>query len=515
MKKINALNRPNTAVIYVRVSSQEQVGGYSLSDQERIDTKYAKDNQWEVLKVFREEGESAKTADRTQMNAMREYCLKNVGKVGYIIVYKADRFSRNTMDHALLRKFFRDCGVELKSATEPIEDTPYGRFFELMLSGIANLENDVRTEKTITGMRSKALDGYWPWGAPWGYKNVELMGKRRIILDEERGKIAKFVCEEFNRGATSFRELADKVNLNWDAKSKHGLKMSKQLVYKILTNPFYCGKIAVPGWGIEVEGKHDAIISEKLFLENQDIIAGNKKSRKQPRNRNNPDFPLRGVECVECRKNLTGGFTKGNGGKYPYYSHGNKFCSKRGSIHKDKLENSFTEFLSLYTPDIELMDALTEAIIVVHEKEKQSNIQQGGKFEKKLKKLDEEMEELLQLRLDRVIESREYSIENDKRKKKKSEPEMLKNNLANSNPDIEYAVKFGTRLIKELPTTWQMLESGELKALRALLFPKNIQYMYPGFKTTELSPIYKVKAASGTDVNRLVTSRRFELRLAD
>ena len=111
MKTISALSRPKVAVIYTRVSSQEQVSGYSLADQERICREYARKNELTILKVFREEGESAKIEDRTQMNLMREYCLHNTGKVGYIIVYKADRFSRDSMGHALLRKFFRDCGV--------------------------------------------------------------------------------------------------------------------------------------------------------------------------------------------------------------------------------------------------------------------------------------------------------------------------------------------------------------------------------------------------------------------
>ena len=49
------------AVVYTRVSSNEQVKGTSLEDQESKCRKYCLEKGIEILKVFREEGESAKT----------------------------------------------------------------------------------------------------------------------------------------------------------------------------------------------------------------------------------------------------------------------------------------------------------------------------------------------------------------------------------------------------------------------------------------------------------------------
>ena len=512
MKTISALSRPKVAVIYTRVSSQEQVSGYSLADQERICREYARKSELTVIKLFREEGESAKIEDRTQMNLMREYCLHNTGKVGYIIVYKADRFSRDSMGHALLRKFFRDCGVELKSATEPIEDTPYGRFFELMLSGIANLDNDIRTERTVGGMRSKALDGYWPSGAPWGYRNItDVLGRRTIEPDSVKAPIVKFLFQEFSRGTTTFAELAERVNKKWEVKSKHGLKVSKQLVHKILRNPIHHGWVEIPKFGISVQGKHEPIVSIELFNEVHELMRRG-KNHKQPRNRNNPDFPLRGVECGHCGGNLSGGFTSGRSKKYAYYGCINPLCSERESIHKEDLENDFTEFLEKYTPDPSLMEALGEAIKVVSEKQSAENLSQTNRSEKTRAKLQHELEELLQLRVTGIIDNKTFIDEGEKRREKIRNLEAEEFGIAKSSATPDYSTSFGLKLLSEFPLTWSMLEPGELKALRAVLFPKNIQYQYPGFKTAELSPIYKVKAASGNDVNRLVTLRGIEPR---
>src|SRR5271166_4523641 len=55
------------AIIYTRVSTGRQVENASLDTQEQVCKDYCARQGWAVLRVFREEGESAKTADRTQL----------------------------------------------------------------------------------------------------------------------------------------------------------------------------------------------------------------------------------------------------------------------------------------------------------------------------------------------------------------------------------------------------------------------------------------------------------------
>ena len=53
------------AVIYVRVSTKEQTENLSLPTQLRACEEYCRRQGYEVLERFHEEGESAKTADRS------------------------------------------------------------------------------------------------------------------------------------------------------------------------------------------------------------------------------------------------------------------------------------------------------------------------------------------------------------------------------------------------------------------------------------------------------------------
>src|SRR5215467_6450247 len=117
-------------IIYVRVSHSDQVLGTSLDDQEERCRKYCDENRIDVVRVFREEGESAKTADRKMLLEAMEYCRKHKGTIDAFVVWKVDRFARNTEDHFGVRRVLLDYGARLRSVTEPIGNDPAEKLFE-------------------------------------------------------------------------------------------------------------------------------------------------------------------------------------------------------------------------------------------------------------------------------------------------------------------------------------------------------------------------------------------------
>ena len=81
------------AVIYVRVSTKEQTENLSLPTQLRACEEYCRREGYEILEQFREEGESAKTADRPQLQRLLKYCRTHKGKV-HVVVFNLTRFAR-------------------------------------------------------------------------------------------------------------------------------------------------------------------------------------------------------------------------------------------------------------------------------------------------------------------------------------------------------------------------------------------------------------------------------------
>src|SRR5579884_2452940 len=85
------------AVIYIRVSTEEQVDNFSLDTQEKKCREEAERRGFSVIEVFREEGRSAKSiTGRPVLINLLEYCRKNKNKIQAVFVYRIDRISRIT-----------------------------------------------------------------------------------------------------------------------------------------------------------------------------------------------------------------------------------------------------------------------------------------------------------------------------------------------------------------------------------------------------------------------------------
>ncbi|MFA6257737.1 MAG: recombinase family protein [Candidatus Paceibacterota bacterium] len=173
------------AVIYVRVSTKEQVDeGNSLSTQEKICREYCFKNDYDITEIFIEQGESAKTANRTELQKLLAFCSDKKNRVGVVVIYKVDRLSRSVEDYSHLRLFFKKYGIEIKSTSEYFEDTAQGKFMENMFANVAQFDNDVRAERCAGGMKDAMRDGRYVWMATVGYKNVQVAGRATIAQDE-------------------------------------------------------------------------------------------------------------------------------------------------------------------------------------------------------------------------------------------------------------------------------------------------------------------------------------------
>jgi site-specific DNA recombinase len=139
-------------IIYCRVSSNDQVQGTSLENQRTACLQYAQNRGIEVKEIFIEEGESATAANREQFLKALDYC-RDHKDIEAFIIWKLDRFARNTTDHFSVRAKLITYNTTLHSVTEPITDDPQGQLMETMLAGFAQFENEIRKQRCTSGMQ--------------------------------------------------------------------------------------------------------------------------------------------------------------------------------------------------------------------------------------------------------------------------------------------------------------------------------------------------------------------------
>lgn len=312
-------------VIYVRVSTMEQAEeGNSLSTQEKICREYATKNDYHVLDVFIERGESAKTANRTELQKMLALCAQKKNGVTAVIVYKIDRLSRNTDDYSQLRILLKRYGVSIKSTSENIEDTPVGRFMENTMANIAQFDNDIRAERCSNGMRDAMRDGRYVWKAPTGYSNIQVAGKATIAPNE----MAPLVRRGFELVAMTL-QTTDAV---WQQVTKEGLvkkngkPVSRNYFYEMLRNELYTGLVAK--FGERHKGSFEPIVTEELFAQVQRVLK-NKGHKVSEYKTDNPEFPLRRFVFNPSGLKLTGSFAKGKVSVLPLWREGRQLRKRR------------------------------------------------------------------------------------------------------------------------------------------------------------------------------------------
>lgn len=363
------------AVGYIRVSDAYQTEGTSLGTQARLIREYSERNSYNLIQIFEEPGESAKTDNRPSLLAMLEYCRQNRSKVDVVVVYKVDRFARYVFDHLNLKHRLSQCGVHLESVTESLQDTPSGRFTETLLAASAQFDNEVRAERARNATIEAVRSGRWRFTPPPGYRRVFV---ERMASAEPDPEAAPFVIEAFERIARkeSVREVRSWLN-------SKGLTVSRSRLYSLLSNRLYMGQIKACGLEVAANPPCFPLVSKELFYSAQSALRPVQTPSSYERN--NPDFPLRGTLRCACGQYMTACWSKGRQDRYPYYRC--LFCP-RMNLSRATVEDRFASHLTEIFDDVfnipDAMQLLTDELIELDERKRRSLQTEASKLKKEV-----------------------------------------------------------------------------------------------------------------------------------
>ena len=473
------------AVIYCRVSTKEQVDeGNSLLTQEKICKEYAIKQGYEIVKVFVEEGESAKTADRPELKRMTEFCTDRKNMITAVIAYKVDRISRNLADYIQIRLNLRSFGVEIKSTSEAFADDPAGRFMENMIANVAQFDNDVRTERCTGGMKEAMREGRYVWGASLGYSNIRINSKATIAPNE----MAPLVRETFERIAanTHSAEEVRKYMAKKGLKGKKGKALAKSYFYRMLKNKVYAGWIAK--FGELHQGLFEPIVSQELFEQVQRVLAYRKRKNLHYETEH-PDFPLRRLVYSPLGSKLTGCWAQGRGRKYPYYM----FHKDKANFRKEAFETAFKCYLDKFRLNKQHFDKLKAYVhknLVQAMKDKYT---EAKEIRKKIETLKENQNLLIQKNLQGVIADSVLKQQLDNTEYELMRLNALLVDLPERAKNYEQLLMFVCEFLQTPSETWEKASFKTKLKLQWFYFPKGICFQTPESRTREISRYFKAE----------------------
>jgi DNA invertase Pin-like site-specific DNA recombinase len=196
-------------------------------------------------------------------------------KIDVVVVYKIDRLTRSLMDFSRIVEIFDDSSVSFVSVTQQFNTTTsMGRLTLNVLLSFAQFEREVTAERIRDKIAASKKKGMWMGGTvPLGYTVLQ----RKLVIRQPEAGFVRGLFERYVQ-LRSVPALVAEVNRQaiGQAASAVGAvpftrRMHAGMVYKMLANPLYTGKLR--HLGNIYDGEHQPIVDNELFDKVQELMA--------------------------------------------------------------------------------------------------------------------------------------------------------------------------------------------------------------------------------------------------
>lgn len=281
---------------YARVSTDSADQLVSLDAQKEHYEQVIKScPNWEFAGLYYDEGVSGtKMAKRDGLLRMLADCER--GLINYILVKSISRFSRNTVESVETVRRLSAMGIYIFFEKENIDTGKMeGELMLSIMSSLAEDESRSLSENNKWSIQKRFQNGTYVIGTPaYGYKNAD--GK--MVIDEEKAEVVRRIFDsvlEGKSGGTIAKELNAK-----GIPTARGVQWRGSVITAMIRNETYTG-VAVfqktykddqfnshvnhgERGMYRIEGHHDPIVSEEVFLAANTAVDNNAKEKGVVRN---------------------------------------------------------------------------------------------------------------------------------------------------------------------------------------------------------------------------------------
>ncbi|MFZ4500581.1 MAG: recombinase family protein [Minisyncoccia bacterium] len=421
---------------------------------------------------FLTESKSAKiTNNRPEFRKMVDAIEQ--GKISGIIVWHADRLSRNAIDSAILIDLMdRNKLIEIVTPAQTYRNTPMDKFMFMLSCTQAKMENDKKGIDIKRGLEKCASMGKLPTKAPIGYMNdkYQMKGNKEIHNDPERFELVRKMWKLMLTGTYTALHIREIATEEWGLRTKNGKKLARSGIYWIFRNPFYYGMFEFPsGSGKWHQGIHNPMITAEEFDRVQVLLG--RKGKPRPKEH---IFEFTGMmHCGECGGVITAETkTKrqknGNVHTYVYYH-----CTKRitidctqGSIEVKELKKQITKEIS----SIEIPPEFHTFAMkwLQKENEQEANTQQVvlGTQQKAYNAVVEKLSSLIDMRASGEINPEDFAKKQAQYLTQKNE---LKKHLERTDNRVDQWNKTSDEMLTFIEKAQERFNNGSLQTKRSIL----------------------------------------------
>ncbi|HBG2164848.1 TPA: recombinase family protein [Clostridioides difficile] len=425
---------------YCRVSTDSEDQLNSYKSQVSYYTDLINNNiEWCMVDIYADEAITG-----TQVNKREEFqrmindCMNN--EIDMIITKSISRFARNTLDTLKYVRMLKEKNIAVYFEDEKINTlTMDGELLLVVLSSVAQQEVENISANVKKGLKMKMRRGElvgFQGCLGYDYHKED----KTLTINEKEAEIVKYIFNRYIEGAGGSIIGQELENLGY--KTKYGsttwsnstvlgiIKNEKYMVDVLLGKTFTVDPISkrrLDNLGEEekyyVKNNHEPIISREIFDKAHEILNRRSKNRgkyegevtKREKYSRKYAFSCM-MECGFCGGTLT----RRNWHSGSEYSKviwqcvvatkkGKKYCSESKGIPERVIENAFVESYRLLCD--EKKSVLEELLSRINDTVGSSEVNNKiRKIEKELSAIEKKINNLVDMRLDDIIEKETYEI---------------------------------------------------------------------------------------------------------
>ena len=271
------------ASLYARVSTEEQVQGYSLDAQRRAFATLVQARGWTAYMEYIEEGKTAHIDNINKRPVFKEAITDALAKkYDVLVVHKIDRFSRKLKVTLEYFEKLGKAGVGFVSIENQIDySTSMGKLMLVMQGGLAEFYSDNLSTEVKKGLGERKAQGLYCGPLPF----AAIKGEDGIPMPEQA--TLRYLQAAFEQAAQGMTDRTIARYLNENGQRTVGVNGNKPFstssVRGILTNHFYIAQLT-DGKGGYIRAKHKPLVSQEIWDAAQEV-------RRKNRTRSNTSCP--------------------------------------------------------------------------------------------------------------------------------------------------------------------------------------------------------------------------------
>ena len=382
------------AGIYIRVSTFDQAReGFSLPEQEEKLKEFCNYKGYEIYKIYKDAGISAKDDKRPAYQQMIEDVKSK--KINVVVALKLDRITRSVYDVEKLMKILNeyDCDLDCKD-DDSNTITSNGKMYIRLTTAFSQNEIERCSERTKFGMVGAIKAGHIPNKTPIGFKR----DNKKLVPDPLTKDIVIRMYDLYLEGK-SYQAIANIYNkeqilgrTNW----------KDSTIQKIMTNELYKGDF-VNGKRTKHPTYYENVVEGIVSKEKWDNCQYQTKRNARHYERTATYLFTNKLKCSVCGSFLGGKAStkKKTGKKYYYYK-----CKKcRTNYKEDDIRNGL--LLQLY--DLIKKDNMINKYYTPFIKSKIDN--NTDEITKKIKDLEKQKDRIKSAYMQGIVKMNEFGNE--------------------------------------------------------------------------------------------------------